>query len=473
MVVLQRAVLVAVLVTALAAHALAQHSEHQQFWSGLSQGATIVPCARGTAAMTQAQDALRQFHALVQRLPDTAAIDAPAERLRALLRLPCFRMAFESARVPAPDSVVSLKAWLDAGGDSWLASLLELPELGTVPDLQPHVIVPPDPRPTLAPGRAGHPAALDPWLCAPTDTVCGARTRGWAARAADALDAHWRASRSSDSFGAVGSGPLTRQDIASKCVVEADSDDSGARYEAWRSCIEQDRTIRPVPPLAEFKVPDSGWLTVSGRRGHYDFCDTVHAFNLATGEALLDESCSALALERDGSVNRAATNARRKSRVRTGRVSIDNLREAAWMLLFRSQFTDAQPIADAVPLPRGWTRSWQMRVTPFSFPMRGGGMTGNSGQSRLHWTLAMSGRPTLAGSITWPMSYNGAEDHAMRLLVVAEQSLVDSCVRTRPPALLSTMRVTVVDEGAGDVAEEQATDLADALGRWAALARCR
>lgn len=470
---LRWAVLAAVLFAADAAVAQDELAQHERFWAAVDRNSTIRPCARGAAEMTAAQDALRQFRSLLLTLPGGADVAAPLSRLHELLQLPCFKVAFESARVFSPDSTIALKAWYASGGGLWLESLLELPELGTRSDLRPHVVLPPDPRMTLAPGRPGHPSDLDRWLCAPTDARCGARTRGWTARAATALETKWRASRSPDSFDARVSDAPNAKEVAARCVIEAEGDDSGARYEAWRSCLEQARSWRPLPPHAEFKMPVDGWLIVSGRRGHYEFCDTVHAFNLETGEAILDESCSALALERDGSVNRAETNAGRRLRVRTGRVSVDNLREAAWMLLFRSQFKEVQVDSEAFPLPAGWERSWQAKFTPWHFTMRGQTMTGNTGQSRLTWTLSVPGRALLAGRVTFPMSYDGAEDHAMDLVSVAEQSLVESCVRARPPSIATT-RVAVLDEIVPDSAvTEHADGLREASARWSALAPCR
>jgi hypothetical protein len=74
-----------------------------------------------------------------------------------------------------------------------------------------------------------------------------------------------------------------------------------------------------------------------GAAAHYDFCDTTTAYNLAIGAAFISESCSALALRRNGDVDFDATNRARVERLKTGTVPVQNLREAVWMMLFRGE----------------------------------------------------------------------------------------------------------------------------------------
>jgi hypothetical protein len=44
-----------------------------------------------------------------------------------------------------------------------------------------------------------------------------------------------------------------------------------ATYQDWRDCIEMARPKRVALPLGDFKAPTTGWVVVTGRRGHYDF----------------------------------------------------------------------------------------------------------------------------------------------------------------------------------------------------------
>jgi hypothetical protein len=69
---------------------------------------------------------------------------------------------------------------------------------------------------------------------------------------------------------------------------------------------------------------------IHGRRGHYDFCDEIRAYDLATGAAYLAKRCDGLIRLWTGEgcdpdAGRIQTQA--------GQVVRENLREAAWMLL--------------------------------------------------------------------------------------------------------------------------------------------
>jgi hypothetical protein len=64
---------------------------------------------------------------------------------------------------------------MEAGGRSWLESFLELPRLGLLSTLTPHVVVPPDVRATLnVEDHRDHP--LRSLLCPLADAACGAET---------------------------------------------------------------------------------------------------------------------------------------------------------------------------------------------------------------------------------------------------------------------------------------------------------
>ena len=101
------------------------------------------------------------------------------------------------------------------------------------------------------------------------------------------------------------------------------------------------------------KAPTTGWVVITGRRGHYDFCDTTRAYSLTTGAAFTFDSCSALALKSGGNVDFGATNKARVESVKVGSIPADNLREAAWMMLFRGEAEELQLKAADYPLPAG------------------------------------------------------------------------------------------------------------------------
>src|SRR5262249_46454101 len=129
-------------------------------------------------------------------------------------------------------------------------------------------------------------------------------------------------------------------EISEQCADKVSS--SRERYQDWRDCIEMARPKRVALPLGEFKAPTTGWVVITGRRGHYDFCDTTRAYNLTTGAAFIQDSCSALALKPGGDVDFGATNKARVESVKVGSIQADNLREAVWMMLFRGQAEELQ-----------------------------------------------------------------------------------------------------------------------------------
>ena len=439
---------------------------HQAFWKGMPETGVIRECTPGSAAHWEARDALRRFERDVESLDAAAPIDGPRQQLHDLLHLPCFGLAFESMRVPTVDSVPSLKLWLERGGDLWLESLLELPRFGN----GAHVIVPPDAPRTLRPGGANHDAALDAYLCAAADASCGHSTRGWVVRAGAALERHHLAS-AKETMGDDPSRPArSAEAVSADCVRAATTEPDTLRYEAWRACVENYRDIQPLVPVGEFRVPSAGWLVITGRRGHYEFCDTVRAFNLADGTMLIDDSCSSLVLRRGGDVNREATNERRVATTRMGRVPLDALREAAWMLLFRHQFVDGQLNADALPLPEGVERRWNREHPPWRFPLSFQGVMGSTAQTSLTWVLSAAGAPPIAGNVTWPSSYEGADNHAVELLQVAEAGVVESCVTNRVPAFRTADAVLVESYV---VFEEVAAALTSAQERWRRMPACQ
>jgi hypothetical protein len=439
---------------------------HQAFWKGVPETGVIRECTPGSAAHWEARDALRRFERQVETLDAAAPVDGPRQQLQDLLHLPCFALAFESLRVPVVDSVPSLKSWLERGGDVWLESLLELPRFGDAA----HVIVPPDAPRTLRPGGTHHHAALDAYLCGPGDGACGHATRGWVMRAGVALERHRLASAHDSTRDDVSRPGRSAEAVSADCARAATTEPDALRYEAWRACVENYRDRRPLVPVAEFRAPDAGWLVVTGRRGHYDFCDTVRAFNLADGATLMDDSCSSLVLQAGGDVNFDATNRRRVTTTRMGRVPVDALREAAWMLLFRHQFVEGQHDADAVPLPEGFERQWDRAHPPWNFSITYQGGWVSTAQTSLTWVLTSPGGPPIGGNVTWPTAHDGADTHAAELLQVAEAGFADTCLTDRAPAFRKTDAALV--ESYVDL-EEMGADLARAQQRWSSAPQCR
>ena len=77
---------------------------------------------------------------------------------------------------------------------------------------------------------------------------------------------------------------------------EVRRDATGCRSDtgAWRACVEgRAPEAGRVAARRRSRRPDTGWLVIAGRRGHYQFCDTIRAYHLGTGAAFIDDSCTA------------------------------------------------------------------------------------------------------------------------------------------------------------------------------------
>ena len=437
-------------------------------WEFLAEGRVLTRCAERSAPFTAASDRLRQLDIFIGALSDTEPVAGPLERLYALLRTECFLPAAESTRVPAPDTTASLKDWWQEGGRDWLWSYLQLPGYGPKGNLTPHIIVPPDPRPAVyLTAGSGYP--FETVLCPAGDTRCGAPTQGWAARAEAAFEAHARR-RERNGRDDADDAPAA---VSTRCAGEVRALPERRRYQAWRTCVEGSRPRRSALPIGGFRAPAEGWLIVTGRRGHYNFCDGAAAYDLATGAAVRFESCSGLALRPGGSVDRAATDRARAERVRMGSLPIDNLREAVWLLLLRDTAEEIQVASEAYPLPTGMTP--QIVVGEMPHGLSGFVHGGNTAQTRLSWALAVPGRPLVVGTLTWPDAWNGAEAHASTLLAIAEAGQVEGCLPRRPPPAVeveSARRVFLNRAGPRD-AEELADGYGAALPKWETAAGCK
>jgi hypothetical protein len=395
-------------------------------------------CEPESRAWIAGQKALEALQASISGLADREPTAPALDQFAALLSTECFRFALESPRLPAPDTALSLKQWWADGGYDWLASYLQLPELGPSTDLKKHVVVPPDTRRTLRVGSGS--AHLAPLVCALDDPKCAADTQGWRTRAESFLSLHrvreQERERDSDLTKDLAAHYGTCEEIAAKAP-------DALRYRAWRDCLESRRTERWTLPLGRLKAPASGWLIVSGRRGHYSFCEAIGAYHLGTGAAYIAENCSSLVLNKGGGVDRRATQRAARSRMLTGTLRLDNLREAAWALLLFKEAEEVQAGAEYYPLPKDVTpvlssKEWQGSAA-FSV-----GEWASTAQTILDWSWVPEAGPAATGELTWPTSANGVEEHAASLLEVAEGALVEGCPPSPlPPLDLVRKRIRV------------------------------
>jgi hypothetical protein len=439
--------LVSLIILPLPAPARAQDAG---FWSFLTPGTPLPRCVESTIAYQDAAARIELLDEYIDRLPASLDVAAAVHELHALLKSECFLAAAETDRVPIPDSTLALKRWWrDDGGRWWLESYLELPRQGELGKLVPHVVLPPDARPTLA-AAIEHDDPLRPLLCPLDDDRCGMETLGWIQRAEQALAAHRAVHPDTDIRlfrDRIVPVAATPDATSALCAEELPAGSVASRYQAWRDCLESQRPKTSVLPLGRIRPPLAGWLIISGRRGHYDFCDTTSAYDLATGAAFMHESCSSLALNRDGSVDRVLTDASRAEKMRSGRLPIDNLREAVWMMLLQEHTQRVQIRSHFYPLPDGVTPQTVTRPSTSDANMFDA-VSGSTAATTLSWRWARPAGPEITGAAVWG-SVEAAEDHAATLLNIAELGLVPGCVPRRPPSPsvlgLPEMRVNPVD----------------------------
>jgi hypothetical protein len=422
---------------------------------------------KGTPEATRSGDALAALDQRIRTLKSDGDLRQAVADLRSLLGSRCFQLAAEQGPPPEFEHPLSLHTWWEAGGQAWLTSYVDRPRLGRVDDLREHVVFPPSPRAVLALDTAPGPNPA-PLLCRLADENCGRETQGWAERARDAFAATvvQNRVREEDAF------PVNSLALATRCEAEVRGDGTAPDYGKWMECLAEHRVSGWALPLGHFRAPDHGWLVIRGRRGHYEFCDELGVYDVATGAAYLAKSCSGLHLRPDGSVNFEATNATRKATVEAGRVNVPNLREAVWMILLAPRAEMVFLSADYFPIPRG--------MVPTAPNSDAGGRTfgsisWNSGQTQLSWSwLTADGQALASGSLTWPSSYSAPEAHAAHLLRIAELGLSSEC----PPAKLPAFEPGAPRSGVSGIdarPQESAGlqgDLAAGLRQYASSTAC-
>lgn len=385
-------------------------------WSFLDErlpaGTMLTPCPRDGSDAKTARETLARLDKKIAALSDAADPRPMLAALDQLLATPCFKLA-RLDRPPTPQGAAGLKHWWTSGGGLWFQSFPELAT--TASDTHLLWVSPPD---VVSPA----PSELEAVLCAASDAACGAATAGWTVRAAQWFELHRLASERP--WGGMQPKPADCTDL-----VLAPDDESA--FQRWSSCLRERQATRTALPLGRFRVPSSGWLIISGRRGHYEFCDEVRAYSLATGAAWIVSSCSGLVLSSGGNVDFDATDRTREQQVRSGHVSLDNLREAMWAMLV-APYAKHGRISSQMPVPP------QLPIRARAPIAHGGGpgsrVVISDAQTSLTWSWRNGATVLAKGSVTWPSSSSHADGFATHLLAVAESSLVEACVDERPLA---------------------------------------
>jgi hypothetical protein len=370
------------------------------------------PCAENTPLHDEALAKLEDLEALMTGLAPGDDPRAANEAIASVLRHPCWKVA--EHRDFTASSGLALATWWERGADWWLRHHLDLAD-----DSEHRTWVePPDmPIALTLDLQPEHPLA--PILCRLDDASCGRATKGWLRRAETHFGLYartkYRHSESADD----------------SCDEEAASVEPELRFEEWTACESQKLLRVEALPLGSFEAPSDGWIVLRGRRGHYRFCDEIRAYGLKRGSMYVVKSCSGLALQSGGSVDHRATDAGRTVELEGSRVNLDNLREAALMVLLSPE---AQKPglwhAEGRAIPKEIVVQRSDVITGF------GGFSMSSGHTTLEWSWVKHRRVVASGQLQWPDDLNrAASDHAIKLLQIVEASHVPGCAPERLPPL--------------------------------------
>lgn len=407
-------------------------------------------CPGNTAALQAARHDFVAIEAAIVALGD---LDDPApalDRITALLESPCLGLARLHAIPLAAQSGLALRLWHARGGLRWLEDSIAFSEGGdavaTFPPTMPITL-----------SRETHPDhPLSPWLCSLHDTACAATTAGWRERAQQVTG------RNEDTryF-------LEQRRDGWRCEDEAlerwesmkhyEEHDPAEPYRTWARCMFEAEGDNTEFPLGGLRAPTRGWLVIEGRRGHYGFCDELHAYELETGAAHVVRSCSGLVL--DGpSVDEAAVAAGRQLAVLRGAVPRDNVRELAFMLLVGGHVRHpAIPKLTRPDPPDGIELPAAPRMIGVAEPAEWGG----SDETELRWSVVAPGATAVEGVISWPPGYNEAPlRHAANTFSVVEAGIVPGCAPRRLPAALplaaTLAGVSPIDASEGELDDSHA-----------------
>jgi hypothetical protein len=379
------------------------------------------PCRPGTSEYKEARAKLDALDAEIRGLAP-AADPAPVERkLAALEKQSCFALAGHLA--VRARSGLALRTWWEDGGQAAAAGALELggddPVVWVAPNIRRTLTLETDP---------GH--RLTPLLCSAYEDACGRDTDGWRRRA-EASFRRAEAVRHAHGEGETLDGwPYLRPPDQTDCVAYGRKAPRHRQLASYRRCLAVAAIRAPAFAIGRVKKPTEGWLIVTGWQGHYDACNERRAFDLATGSAYRVAGCSVLLS--DGSVDRQATDAARRIVRERGTVSLDKIREAAWILLQLGEIDEWKVITGfGVSLPSGIAPGSDAR---YGFTSgRGGGMP-SSMNTPVYWEVGMGSRVLGGRDIPWPGDLNNVpEFYAAKLLEVAETSFTPGCPAAKPP----------------------------------------
>lgn len=384
----------------------------------------IRPCVPGEPAHTAALAEIEAIDGAIKALQPAALPSALLERLAKLASSKCFEIGGNF--YVAAKTGLSLRTYWENGGSSNFRAPLGLGGRGerwvfSAPSARRAFTLETDPKSPLA-----H------LLCPAADETCGAETAGWARRADAAFAAAGELEHLRYDWRRGGGSGRGDGDVCDRLARAAPV---RRRFELWRDCMLARAYSQTALPIGHFRAPKDGWLVIEGRRGHYDFCDETRAYDLTHGSAYIVGSCSALALRSGGSVDVRKTDDNRQLVVKLGRLPVETLREAAWMILLMDE-VDQQVRLHSMGLQvPEWIEVMRVRDDDEG-GVTGGVAGGSTAQTTLRWRATRSSGLVKSGKLTFPYDFDPAENHAVQLLQIAEAAFAESCPQRAPPLAL-------------------------------------
>jgi len=369
------------------------------------------------------------------------AVDGDAspilEAIGALGESSCFdiggRLSFDDAADERPDSALSLRDFWGAGKE-FIEGYLNLARSPGADGAR--LWTRPRPRRTWSRESAADDARR-PLLCSVLDTACRESTRAFRLRAEGwlALDAE----RSRLARG----GEATR---TGSCRDGLEGVVPDGRLGVWLDCLESERDEELALPLVGAGRPERGWLLLSGRRGHHVFCDEVRAYDLASGAAYSVGSCSHLALESGGFVDRRATDSARSVQTSSGFIPPLALQEALWFLIVAPELRPhAESFGMAVP---DGTRPVRYASAGEGISLEGIEACMSSGDTGIAWKYVLDGAVAASGELTWPgCGWDPRNRYAVQLVRVAEAMFAPGCPGAPPPEVLNQVELALAPDG--------------------------
>ncbi|MFO0736977.1 MAG: hypothetical protein U0270_13910 [Labilithrix sp.] len=417
-------------------------------------GEWVTPCKEGTDEHKAAATELASISKAIHDLPMTGDPKPIATRLASLVETKCFLGVGDELMIGEFQSALSLKTYWGEGGEASLSARLAWDKSG-------------DRRFWLAPSirhaltresvPATHPLAS--LLCPAVPNGCGSETTGWAHRAELALHAHAEAKR-----GSASEPPKTQESCAKAAAAVVPS---SRAFLTFRSCLQQTAIHEDALPLGRFRAPSSGWLVLRGRRGHHSWCEELRAYDLTTGSAHVASLCGGM-FSAQGPIG---------IKVEKGKLPVDALREAAWMMLLANTADrDVVVSGSGIYIPK----EIDIRLpAEQGFGIGLGSFGTSSGRTTLVYQWIVGGKSIASGTVEWPDAHDAADEHATNLLAIAELAMVKGCAPAAVPAIPWTARydkatrVTRPEAYFPEYAEPQYGDLERELARAGTAVPCR